>query len=130
MGIDVSVGRLRRALQTIMASEGLPVGYYERMPVPGEQVFQNKRGYGKGCPWDCPHARPGIAYRIEDYPTTLQVIESSFMLGHIASPTYDLQIMLRYADILHKVFDNLEEVIAYARAIEYVPPWQEAGAGR
>ena len=130
MNIDVPVGRFRRALQDVICAEGLPVGYYERMPVPGELIFQNKRGYGKGCPWECPHARPGIQYRIQDYPHTLQVIESSLMIGSIASPNYDRQIMDRYADILHKVFDNLDEVIKYTRSLDYVPPWQESGPGR
>jgi dTDP-4-amino-4,6-dideoxygalactose transaminase len=130
MGIDVPAGRLRRALQDIICAEGLPVGYYERMPVPSEQIFQNKRGYGKGCPWDCPHSRPGIEYRTHDYPQTLQVIETTFMVGHIASPTYDRRIMDCYADILHKVFEHRDEVIEYARSLDYRPPWEETGAGR
>jgi dTDP-4-amino-4,6-dideoxygalactose transaminase len=130
IGIDVSAGRFRRALQDIICAEGLPVGYYERMPVPTELIFQNKRGYGKGCPWECLHARPGVEYRTHDYPRTLQVIESTLMVGHIASPTYDRRIMDRYADILHKVFENLDAVIDYARRLDYVPPWEETGAGR
>ena len=130
MGLDVSAGRLRRALQDILCAEGLPVGYYERMPVPSELIFQNKRGYGKGCPWDCPHSRPGIVYRTEDYPITLNVIESTLMVGYIATPAYDSGIMARYADIFHKVFDHLDEVVRYARSLEYAPPWLESGAGR
>jgi len=130
MGIDVPAGPFRRAIQDIISAEGLPVGYYERMPVPSEQIFQNKRGYGKGCPWECPHARPGIAYRTKDYPNTLKVIESTLMVGHVASPTYDGQIMERYADIFHKVFANLDDVVRYARSLDYVPPWLETGAGR
>jgi hypothetical protein len=130
MDIDVPAGRLRRALQDIMCAEGLPVGYYERMPVPSELIFQNKRGYGKGCPWECPHTRPGIEYRTHDYPQTLQVIESSLMLGNIASPTFDRQIMERYADVFHKLFENLDEVIDHARSLAYVPPWEEDGSGR
>ncbi len=130
MGIDVPLGRVRRALQDIICAEGLPVGYYERMPVPTELIFQNRRGYGKGCPWECPHARPGVQYRTHDYPRTLQVIESTLMVGHIASPAYDRQIMDRYADIFHKVFANLDEVVDYARSLDYVPPWEEVGSGR
>jgi perosamine synthetase len=130
MGIDVPAGRFRRALQNIICAEGLPVGYYERMPVPSEMIFQNKRGYGKGCPWDCPHARPGIVYRTEDYPRTLEVIETTLMVGHVASPTWDRRIMDRYVDMFHKVFDHLDEVIRYARSLDYAPPWQESGAGR
>ena len=52
------------------------------------------------------------------------------MVGHIASPTWDRQIMDRYADILHKVFEDLDDVIRYARSLDYVPPWEESGAGR
>jgi hypothetical protein len=35
-----------------------------------------------------------------------------------------------YADIFHKVFENLDAVIDYARQLDYVPPWEETGAGR
>jgi perosamine synthetase len=130
LGIDVPAGRVRRALQDAICAEGLPVGHYERMPVPTELIFQNRRGYGKGCPWECPHARPGIQYRTHDYPRTLQVIESTLMVGHVASPTYDRQIMDRYADIFHKVFANRDELVDYARSLDYVPPWEEGGSGR
>jgi perosamine synthetase len=130
MGIDVPAGRFRRALQDMICAEGLPVSYYERMPVPSELIFQNKRGYGKGCPWECPHARPGIEYRTNDYPATLRVIETTLMLGRVASPTWDRQIMDRYPDVFHKVFENLDAVIEYARSLDYLPPWLEEGSGR
>jgi perosamine synthetase len=125
MGIDVPAEHFRRALQDIICAEGLPVGYYERMPVPSELIFQNKRGYGKGCPWECPHARPGIEYCTEDYPQTLEVIRTTLMVGSIASPTYDRGIMDRYADVFHKVFANLDDLVRYARDLEYVDPWEE-----
>jgi dTDP-4-amino-4,6-dideoxygalactose transaminase len=128
--LDLPAGRLRRALQDIVNAEGLPVGYYERMPVPSELIFQNKRGYGKGCPWECPHARPGIHYNTYDYPNTLRVIDSTLMVGNIASPTYDRRIMDRYADIFHKVFENIDDVVNHARSLEYVAPWDEGGPGR
>jgi perosamine synthetase len=130
MGLDVPAGRLRRALQDIISAEGLPVGYYERMPVPSELIFQNRRGYGKGCPWDCPHARQGIRYNTYDYPRTLQVIENTLILGRVASPTWDATIMDRYADIFHKVFEQRDALVRYARELDYRRPWEEEGSGR
>jgi hypothetical protein len=52
------------------------------------------------------------------------------MVGRVASPTWDRQIMDRYADVFHKVFENLDAVIEYARSLDYLPPWLEEGSGR
>ncbi len=75
-GLDLDNGRFRQALQDILVAEGVPVGAYQIRPIPGQTIFQEKKGYGKGCPWTCPHARK-VEYDMQDYPETLRTIEES-----------------------------------------------------
>ena len=78
-GLDITPGRFRQALQDILRAEGVYVSMSQRTPIPGQALFQIKRGYGKGCPWTCKYNR-NIVYRIKDYPATLDVIERSLAL--------------------------------------------------
>jgi dTDP-4-amino-4,6-dideoxygalactose transaminase len=56
--------------QSALAAEGIPsqVGFMVRSLL--DYTFMKERAtYGRSqCPWSCPHTRPGIAYREEDYP--------------------------------------------------------------
>ena len=124
-GIDVAANRFRRALQDIVCAEGLPAHYYRREPVPFLAMFQKMDGFGKGCPWTCSHARPGIRYDYREYPNTLKVLEETLTLGFVSSPTWDRRVMKLYADIFHKVFGSIDEVVKHARELDYVSPWME-----
>ena len=55
--------RLVRALQ----AEGVQTGVWQKFILPAMTVFRAKNGYGKGCPWVCPHAKP-TDYSPEHYP--------------------------------------------------------------
>jgi perosamine synthetase len=55
--------KIVRALQ----AEGVETSLWQRFILPAMTVFQARNGYGKGCPWRCPHARE-VRYRPEDYP--------------------------------------------------------------
>lgn len=124
-GIEISPGRFRQALQDILRAEGVPVKLSQRTPIPGQALFQVKRGYGKGCPWTCPHGRD-VSYRIEDYPQTLDVLERSLGLDvrfiHPLTPTETQDKLL---STFHKVFDNLDDIVSYARKLEYSSPWEK-----
>lgn len=122
-GLDISPGRFRQALQDILRAEGVPVRISQRTPIPGQALFQVRRGYGKGCPWTCHHSE--MSYRIEDYPQTLDVLERSLALDvgfiHPFTPTGTQDKLL---DAFGKVFDHLDEVVSYARKLDYSPPWK------
>jgi len=124
-GLDISTGRFRQALQDILRAEGVPVKLSQRTPIPGQALFQVKRGYGKGCPWTCPHAH-NVSYRIEDYPQTLRVLEGSLALdvGFI-HPLTLTEMQDKLLNAFYKVFDNLDEVVSYARKLDYSPPWEK-----
>lgn len=123
-GIDIPPGRFRQALQDILRAEGVPVKISQRTPLPGQALFQVKRGYGKGCPWTCKYGRE-VSYQIGDYPQTLKVLEVALALdvGFI-HPFTPKETQDRLLSVFHKVFDNLNEVTSYAKKLDYSPPWE------
>jgi dTDP-4-amino-4,6-dideoxygalactose transaminase len=126
-GLDLPVGRFRQALQDLMAAEGVPLIEYQNRPVPGQVLFQEKRGYGKGCPWTCGFAGREVVYDVADYPQTLDVIRSSLLVGHrlcMASFLERANLDL-YLAAFHKVFSHLDELVDHARALDYREPWEQ-----
>jgi dTDP-4-amino-4,6-dideoxygalactose transaminase len=57
----------RDKLVRAMNAEGVPNGVWQQFILPAMTVFQAKNGYGKGCPWACPHAQP-VDYDVDQYP--------------------------------------------------------------
>jgi len=126
-GLDLPAGRFRKAIQDLMAAEGVPLIEYQNRPVPGQHLFQQKAGYGKGCPWSCGHASREIRYDIDDYPRTLDVIRSSLLVGHrlcMASFMERRNVDL-YAAAFQKVLAHRDELVAYARGLDYREPWEQ-----
>jgi perosamine synthetase len=132
-GLDgVASGPFRKALHRVLRAEGVPMSQYQLVPLPGQRLFATRDGFGGGIPWSLPGV-PEYSYRIEDYPTTLAVIEDSLTLQkrHVNPFTGDL--LEAYADAFEKVWANLDVVAGYARAMRYRPPWHQtmrlAGTG-
>jgi dTDP-4-amino-4,6-dideoxygalactose transaminase len=50
-----------------MQAEGVQTGIWQAFILPAMTVFQAKNGYGKGCPWNCPHAQP-VDYSLSQFP--------------------------------------------------------------
>jgi perosamine synthetase len=123
-GLDISHGRFRQALQDILRAEGVNVKISQRTPIPGQTLFQVKRGYGKGFPWTS-HFSRDIDYRIENYPVTLDVIERSLGLDvRYFHPLVSKKVQDIVIDAFRKVFEHLDEVVSYAKKIEYITPWE------
>ena len=102
--------RLLRALQ----AEGAQVTLWHTDPMPAFPVFQTLDGYGKGCPWSCPFWGKQIQYRKEDYPQSVRALETTLIVNtepyHIC--VQDLEVQASYVEAFHKVFDNLDELLA------------------
>jgi len=127
-GLDISPGRFRQALQDILRAEGVPVKLSQRTPIPGQALFQVKRGYGKGCPWSCPYGRD-VSYQIEDYPQTLNVLERSLGLDvRFINPLTQVETQDKVLDAFRKVFDNLDDLVSYAKKLDYSHPWETLSA--
>jgi dTDP-4-amino-4,6-dideoxygalactose transaminase len=125
-GLDVHPGRFAKAVEEAMAAEGLTLRLYQNAPIPGQAMFRLKEGFGNGIPWSLTGAND-INYDVEDYPVTLEVLETTRCIGKNGSAgtwyfrnrdTMDL-----YLEGFRKLWDNLDELAAYANRMEYKPPW-------
>jgi len=121
LGLDVEPGRLRMAVQDAVRAEGVEAIGWQNVPVAGQAIFQAKEGYGRGCPWSCPHARPDIAYRITDYPNALEVLDTSFHVGHIVPPN-GRETIDAIAHAFGKVMAHVDEALVhFNRHKDYAP---------
>jgi hypothetical protein len=127
-GLELPAGRFRKAVQDLMAAEGVPLIEYQNRPVPGQLLFQERRGYGKGCPWSCGHAGRDIRYAVEDYPQTLDVIRCTLLVGHrlCMASFLDRRNLDLYLAAFRKVLSHRDELVAYGRGLDYREPWEQA----
>jgi len=106
---EVNSEDFRWAVQNALFAEGVPVMEWHSFPVPGQKIFQSLDAYGKGCPWNCTHARKDIKYDPDDYPETQKMFASSFVLYTIY-PSNGLELMRYYVEAFQKVFSNLNKI--------------------
>jgi len=64
----------RDKIVTALNAEGLETGIWQSFILPAMTVFQNRDGYGHGCPWSCPHADP-VDYSLERFPAATKHLE-------------------------------------------------------
>jgi dTDP-4-amino-4,6-dideoxygalactose transaminase len=125
-GFDIHPGRFSQAVSDAMEAEGLPLRFYQFIPVPGQMVFRMKQGFGNGIPWTLPNAR-AIEYDIEEYPVTLNVLETTRCIGKsgTSGPNYfrNKKTMDAYVKGFEKIWENMDPVIDYAQELDYQPPW-------
>jgi perosamine synthetase len=124
MEVDIPAGRLRKAFQDALLAEGVGAREWQNTPLPGLELFQRREGYGGGCPWTC-QRQSDVSYRIEDYPATLDVIESTLVLGREVLVPEDGDRVRCHAAAFEKVYASREAVFDYARRLDdYQPPWE------
>lgn len=125
-GLTIEAGRFAQAVQDAMAAEGLPLRFYQNAPVPGQTIFRSKEGFGNGIPWSLPGARE-INYDIEDYPVTLEVLDTTRCIGRsgTSGPNYfrNRRTMDLYLEGFRKLWENLSLLAEYSGKIDYRPPW-------
>jgi len=100
------VAAFRDTLIECLTAEGVIAQRWQPRPLPAQTLFQQQRGYGRGCPWTCGHARPGIEYAGEAYPVATDICERRLVLGQTFSslgPPNNVDLMHRYADAFYKV---------------------------
>ena len=111
LGLSVDAKTFRRKVQRALNAEGVPVGGYKSMPIPGHNLFKLKVGYGKGCPWSCPHSAKEVTYRAEDYPETLKMLGDSFVMSSALYPPNALELMKHYVNAFEKVFADINQLM-------------------
>ncbi len=114
-GVDCAPRRFRIAVEKALYKEGMLVGQWQTMPVPAQDIFQSKRGYGgSSYPWMVNKAK-GIEYEynVDDYPVAQKLCDTYTIVHGIHAPN-GIELMTRFVAAFHKVFDNLEQAIEHA----------------
>jgi len=110
LGLDVPARELRAKAEVALGAEGVPVGRWQRIPVPGQRIFQTKAGYGKGCPWDCSHYDGDVTYNVEDYPVAQHFVDTNMYVFGIWPPN-DEALIRQFAAAIEKVMSQPEELL-------------------
>lgn len=114
-GVECEPRRFRIAVEKALYKEGVLVGQWQTMPVPAQDIFQSKLGYGGSHhPWALNEAK-GIRYdyNVDDYPVAKELCDTYTIL-HGIHPPNGFDLMNKMIEAFHKVFDNLDQVIAHA----------------
>ncbi len=111
---DVHPGALRSILHRALRAEGVPVQPYQLVPLPMQEAFKTRAGFG-GYPWKL----GGDVDRQDSYPQTTAVIESSLTLQRWHLNPHSGPVLLRCAEAIRKVWDNLDTLIPIARSLDH-----------
>lgn len=113
-GIDAEPRRFRIAIEKALAKEGVLVGQWQTMPVPGQDLFQSMLGIGKRYPWAINEAK-GISYRYDprDYPVACMLCDS-YTNVHSIHPPNGRALNEKVVEAFHKVFADLGAVMDHA----------------
>lgn len=114
-GVDCDPRKFRIAIEKALYKEGLLVGQWQTMPVPAQDLFQSKLGYGgSGYPWSINESL-GITY---DYnPAQFSVAQElcdTYTIIHGIHPPNGPSLMDKFVEAVHKVFADLDAVIDHA----------------
>ena len=112
LGVKIPSSEFRMRLLDALEAEGVGVSLWHVDPLPAFPIFQEKVGWGKGCPWGCQHYGREISYRREDYPETVKLLDESLIIGDEDAPLYsqNLELMAYYVEAFKKVFSSLDEL--------------------
>jgi perosamine synthetase len=111
--LRIPTHEFRDRLIDALEAEGVPAMIWHVEPLPAFPIFQEKVGWGKGCPWSCKYYGRDIQYRGSDYPETIKLLDESFIIGDEHAPIYSQsrEAMKYYVAAFHKIFDNLDDLL-------------------
>ena len=92
-----------------LVAEGAPFGVWQQFILPAMTVFQAKNAYGKGCPWDCPHAAP-VDYSPGRFPVAQRHCESHACLVMALRPPNGPEAAGLMAQGVRKVMENIDQL--------------------
>jgi dTDP-4-amino-4,6-dideoxygalactose transaminase len=113
-GADMEPEEFRVAVEKALFMEGVQVGQWQTMPVPQQDLFQTKKGYGaSGYPWNFTEEGRNMVYRSEDYPNTLDFCRRYTVVAGIHPPN-SRELMKKYAEAFSKVLSDIDTVRDHA----------------
>jgi len=112
-GVDAEPRRFRIAVEKAIFKEGVLVGQWQRMPVPGQDLFQSLIGVGRRYPWAINEAQ-GIQYKYDphDYPVA-QMLCDTYTNVHSIHPPNGQELNEKIVAAFHKVFANLGQAMEH-----------------
>lgn len=114
-GVDCDARRFRIAVEKALSREGLLVGQWQTMPLPAQDLFQSRLGYGgTGFPWSFNEAK-GIRYDYapESYPVARMLCDSYTIVHGVHAPN-GAALMEKVVAAFRKVFGSLDRAMAHA----------------
>jgi perosamine synthetase len=106
---DMTGKEVRDHLLSALRAEGVDIDLWTGQ-IPAQTLFQTQEGYGKSCPWSCPHARSGISYELSDYNHTYNILNHSATISAPLHPPNGSALIDKYLEAFNKVFENLDQV--------------------
>jgi perosamine synthetase len=114
-GVDAEPRRFRIAVEKALYKEGMLVGQWQTMPVPAQDLFQSKLGYGgSSYPWAVNEAK-GIHYNYDpsQFPVAQMLCDTYTVVHGIHAPN-GRPLMDKIVAAFQKVFANLGEALDHA----------------
>ncbi|MEU8392527.1 DegT/DnrJ/EryC1/StrS family aminotransferase [Micromonospora sp. NPDC048843] len=117
VGLPVSASvAFRDTVQKAVSAEGLTISAWQRRPLPLQDLFQSRRGFGGGCPWTCHQTSHQVSYLATEYPAAADICSRRLVIGQSMSslgPPNGVLEMNLIAECLHKVLvENIDRIVA------------------
>jgi perosamine synthetase len=123
VGVDCSPRRFRIAIEKALFREGALVGQWQTMPVPAQDLFQSKLGYGASHhPWAINEVQ-GIKYNYDpaQYPVAQRLCDTYTAVYGIHPPN-GRPLMEKIVEAFHKVYAHLDQALDHADDAIYPGP--------
>ena len=118
VGVNAPAKRVRSALLAGLRGEGVDTVLWQTQPIPGQSVFKERVGFGKGYPWSlASEGGKPVDYEKQydpaSYPITKHVLDHSLCLFSQSFPLapQPMALVEQYAHAFAKVWANLSELV-------------------
>lgn len=114
-GVHCPPRRFRIAVEKALYKEGVVIGQWQTMPVPGQDIFQSRLGYGGSrYPWVL-NEQKGISYdySVENYPVAKELCDT-YTVVHGIHALNGAYLMKKIVTAFEKVFSDIDSAIALA----------------
>jgi len=99
----------RDRLVDALNAEGVQNSVWQRFILPEMTVFRAKNGYGKGCPWECPHAQP-VDYSPDQYPVARRHCDTHTCISTALRSPNGPEVAELMARGIRKVMENIDHL--------------------